>query len=227
MATSQNGWRAGSRADANVATFRVPGYPNVLLPINRDAAPALLAMARWWFDNVEKPVMPGCWGWANRLIKGGTQTSNHASGTAIDLNAPNHPLGKRGTVPANKRAAIAAKAAQLGLRWGGTYTGRADEMHFEVNVSPARMAAISGAVQRRPGAQKAGGRPTVQLGSSGRHVRDLQAHLKSKHAAIAGHLVVDGEFGPKTNAAVRAFQQRSGLVVDGIVGPATWAKLGI
>lgn len=35
----------------------------------------------------------------------------------------------------------------------------------------------------------------------------------------------DGVFGPKTQAAVKAFQARSHIAVDGIVGPQTWAKL--
>ena len=36
---------------------------------------------------------------------------------------------------------------------------------------------------------------------------------------------VDGNFGRATEAAVKAFQTDSGLKVDGIIGPATWAKL--
>lgn len=36
---------------------------------------------------------------------------------------------------------------------------------------------------------------------------------------------IDGDIGPRTIAAVRAFQQRHGLVVDGLPGPATEAKL--
>ncbi len=39
-------------------------------------------------------------------------------------------------------------------------------------------------------------------------------------------LVVDGRMGPKTKAAVKAFQQAHNLVVDGIVGPQTRAALG-
>ncbi|MEO1827652.1 MAG: N-acetylmuramidase family protein [Pseudomonas sp.] len=60
------------------------------------------------------------------------------------------------------------------------------------------------------------------VGSKGHAVRDLQAALKR-----AGYTVeLDGDFGPKTEAAVIALQTERGLVVDGIAGPKTLAALG-
>lgn len=38
-------------------------------------------------------------------------------------------------------------------------------------------------------------------------------------------IVVDGDFGAKTDLAVRDYQKNSDLVVDGVVGPKTWIKL--
>lgn len=56
------------------------------------------------------------------------------------------------------------------------------------------------------------------VGSKGHAVRDLQAALKR-----AGYTVeLDGDFGPKTEAAVIALQTERGLVVDGIAGLRRW-----
>lgn len=65
-------------------------------------------------------------------------------------------------------------------------------------------------------------RPTLRQGSTGTHVRDLQAALQ-KLLLYAGS--VDGAFGPKTLTAVMQFQRRSKLLIDGVVGPMTWAAL--
>ena len=63
--------------------------------------------------------------------------------------------------------------------------------------------------------------PLVRKGDQNHPVKTLQYLLRAR-----GHTVtVDGIFGPKTDAAVRAFQQQKGLSVDGIVGPNTWSAL--
>jgi N-acetyl-anhydromuramyl-L-alanine amidase AmpD len=59
-------------------------------------------------------------------------------------------------------------------------------------------------------------------GSEGAQVAALQRRLKLAYRLYAGHLDIDGVYGPETEAAVREFQRRTpGLRVDGIVGPAT------
>jgi len=68
-----------------------------------------------------------------------------------------------------------------------------------------------------------GPQPTLRKGSSGAAVRTLQARLNTLGFNVGA---VDGIFGAKTDAAVRAFQRSRGLVADGIVGPKTWAALG-
>ena len=63
----------------------------------------------------------------------------------------------------------------------------------------------------------------VGKGETGKRVSDLQARLNALGAKPP--LKLDGIFGPKTLAAVRAFQKSHGLKVDGLVGPLTTAAL--
>ncbi|AFY56066.1 putative peptidoglycan-binding domain-containing protein [Rivularia sp. PCC 7116] len=63
--------------------------------------------------------------------------------------------------------------------------------------------------------------PTLRFGDRGNSVRILQRLLVAKRYPIS----VDGDFGVLTETAVKAFQSRRGLRVDGIVGPRTWRAL--
>lgn len=76
-------------------------------------------------------------------------------------------------------------------------------------------------------AKPTGGRASISRGSKGTNVSDVQNRLKTNYPLYAGKLVVDGDFGAATDAAVREFQRRSGLTQDGIVGPATYKALGL
>ncbi len=65
--------------------------------------------------------------------------------------------------------------------------------------------------------------PTVTEGHPDKAtVRKVQALI---NLYGVGHLSVDGSFGPNTTRAVRAFQAKFGLQVDGRCGPVTWAAL--
>lgn len=63
--------------------------------------------------------------------------------------------------------------------------------------------------------------PNLRRGSKGAGVAALQRAL----VALGADIAVDGDFGSNTERAVRAFQARLGLAVDGIVGPQTKAAI--
>lgn len=64
--------------------------------------------------------------------------------------------------------------------------------------------------------------PVLRRGSTGVQVEVLQSLLVHTSTSKPG---TDGVFGPKTEAAVREFQQSRQLQVDGIVGAKTWKAL--
>jgi N-acetylmuramoyl-L-alanine amidase len=63
-----------------------------------------------------------------------------------------------------------------------------------------------------------------RIGDGGPEIHDIQQRLTALGLRIeAGEL--EGRFGPSTDAAVREFQARRSLRVDGLVGPDTWHQL--
>jgi hypothetical protein len=143
--TSQNGWKASkNRAEIGIDSFTIPGT-KVKLACAKAVAPLLVGFAAEFHKLIE-PIDEGTlddWGYAYRDVRGSTTSlSNHSSGTAIDLNATQHPLGKVGTFPIEKVPMIRALAKKYGLIWGGDYRNRKDEMHFEIALTPAKAAAL-------------------------------------------------------------------------------------
>lgn len=67
------------------------------------------------------------------------------------------------------------------------------------------------------------GERVLKKGSKGVDVKELQTEL-IKMGYDLGSCGADGDFGNKTNSAVRAFQKKYGLTVDGEFGPKSFAK---
>jgi peptidoglycan hydrolase-like protein with peptidoglycan-binding domain len=103
---------------------------------------------------------------------------------------------------------------------------RKDDPDFDMNALRSAVSAILGgsapaptlipAVEATAGGGAGTGRPTLRRPTTGELVKLMQAKIG---------VVVDGNFGAKTEAALRAFQLTHGLVPDGITGPKTWVAL--
>ncbi|MEV0809602.1 peptidoglycan-binding protein [Micromonospora sp. NPDC050200] len=99
-------------------------------------------------------------------------------------------------------------------------------------VGPKTVAALRAAVKPapatptgRPATWASGGRPgsrTLRRGSNGTDVAFVQRFVGAKRCGPAS-----GTFDAKTEAGVRWYQGMPRLAVDGVVGPATWAAMGV
>jgi hypothetical protein len=140
--TSYNGWTASKdQAEIGIKSYAIPGT-QLKIRCAESVAPLIVGFCTE-FNELIEPIDGGQlddWGYAFRMVRGSTdKLSNHSSGTAIDINSRVHVLGKRGTFPAEKVPMIRALAKKYGLFWGGDYVKRADEQHFEINVSPKKV----------------------------------------------------------------------------------------
>ena len=93
---------------------------------------------------------------------------------------------------------------------------RASEPAAEILSGTAPTPTLIPAVEPLARAGSSAGRATLRRPSTGELVKQVQAKVG---------VIADGNFGPKTEAAVRAFQRAHDLVPDGIVGPKTWIAL--
>lgn len=144
---SYNGWAASSRPnDIGIAPFEVAGI-NFPPGVRSGHVTTVLRYVAAQYHRRVEPLMtkPGCWGYAYRKNRNADNLSCHASGTAIDINAPLHPNGKRNTFSAGQVAEIRKILDEVGgvVRWGGDFSGTPDEMHFEIKATPAEVAAVA------------------------------------------------------------------------------------
>jgi len=139
MTKSQNGWPASKdQKEIDIKVFKVKGTDRKMR-LQKDAGVILAAFAAEFHAQVE-PIDEGVfddWAYAYRDVRGSDSVlSNHASGTAIDLNATKHPLHAQNTFTKQQAAIIRELCKKYAIRWGGDYAKRKDEMHFEIVETP-------------------------------------------------------------------------------------------
>lgn len=144
IATGQNGWPVLQHGSDKLHTWVIPARTGTFkIRLRNGSAGFLLAHFALWFAETIEPVAGRIlddWGHAVRPVRGQmTGYSNHAPGTAEDLNATEHPLGKVATFTAKQYRAIRSRLRWMRgvIRWGADYNGRKDEMHFEIVQSIA------------------------------------------------------------------------------------------
>lgn len=227
---SQNGWVASpNKRTLNIVSPLVPGT-DVRFPqgVRGGHVETVLMYLASRFHREVEPLRKGwCWGYHYKTIGGSGVLSNHASGTAIDLNAPKHPMGQRGTFKSRQVKAIRRILDEMGgvVRWGGDYRGRPDEMHFEIIGSATQVARA--AIRLKSDNDDWLGRVIVSLPLlSTKLVKQQNAHTKTWQGVLNARgykTTLDGYFGPQTEADTKKLQKKYGAeLIDGKVGPETW-----
>ena len=165
-----------------------------------------------------------------RRITGGTTHSSHSWGISTDINDDTNPYRRDrlvtdmpGSLIADVYSIKTVDGVQV-FRWGGDWDGRPetpnsnyDAMHFEIIATRSELARGLRLVTGTPTLPRS--YPVIRRGARGQAVRDLQVLLGMRNTTG------QGEFGPRTEAAVIAYQRSRGLVADGIVGLSTWTAL--
>ena len=226
MSNSYNGWPGiTSASDPRLTVIEpVPGRKF------RVRAGGVAVVFDWLirrFHNEVEPIDQGVlddWSYAYRVVRFGSSLSNHASGTAVDLNATKHPFNTKAAsnFTANQIAAIrriladARVNGQEVIRWLDGH----DPMHFEINYMSrggtvdnvaALAARIGGASVPPPPIPGRAPRPIDWTNPDEALVRITQEIVGVK---------VDGERGPKTRAATKEHQRKLGIRnADSLFGP--------
>jgi peptidoglycan hydrolase-like protein with peptidoglycan-binding domain len=194
---------------------------------NTEAVSAFRALGRVlrrWNYHVRSDVT-GCYNC--RAITGGTSSSAHAYGLAIDINWDTNPYRLDQVITdfsagmISDIQSIVTNDGVAAFRWGGDWDGRPDTkqsnydaMHVEVIATRAELRA--GFDVPRPIVAEHSTWPLLDIGERGPAVELVQRLIEIKP---------DGRFGQKTAAGVRAYQASRGIPIDGVVGLGTWTAL--
>jgi hypothetical protein len=132
-----DGW-----ASSNITTVTIPQLAGVsgasrmgAVQIHTKIANQTVALFHAWDDaGLKDRILTWGGSWVPRFIRGSrTSLSNHAWGTAFDINAQWNGLGAKPAVVDQKGCVreLVEIAVQFGFYWGGWFPNRPDGMHFE------------------------------------------------------------------------------------------------
>lgn len=248
MLTSYNGWTASPNpADfGGISPLVIDGRSFAPGLRNGDVHTVFEHYLRDYDDTIEDVELgtPAAdeWGYSYRQNRNANNLSCHASATAADVNATLHPNGKRGTMNGPSKAFPGVSKAQAvrnlakgkyrGLiRWGGDFTGTADEMHHEIIGTVGQIAALAAALRGQPisngatlPAPTSAPAPWLMLPPVRSRPLEFQRWYNDypfKPALLPVIKPLANNFGPQSEAALKKVQARYGLVADGIDGPLT------
>ena len=209
MAFTQSGYVVvPNYGDKRIVPLTVRGVPIAPGVLAGDVHTVLGWVAERFDDTVDVLQAGQCWGFAPRQIRGGSGYSNHASGTAIDLNSARFPQGSRNMTTKQIAACRAIVTESAGvIRWGGDFGGSTavDQMHFE--IAPGKS-----------------GAPVAKLAATIREGDDIMPvikTLKQFRAQTRKALVnKNGKLRPEVRAAVAA------VVAEELAKQSAAAKMG-
>jgi hypothetical protein len=207
MPNSINGWPVLDNppwSDPRLTKMPVPGVPKRTLTLRTEVLPLFLALAKDYHDTIA-PIDEGeldDWSYSYREARAANAWSDHASGTAIDLNA-----GKEGWLgmgnyswwknPAKHKAAQDIKKRYEVVMWGGSkdfggdyYNGSTvDWMHWAIKpgVSLAQVQAVIKKLGIDANGNRAGSNDRLDRAIQRRAMlRDEVARRKQAGESLAG-----------------------------------------
>lgn len=174
---------------------------------------------RYAGGDINAPAVPAVGGLGVRTLARGTSGPDVAALQAILVGAGLLPAdGVDGDFGPRTEGAVRILQGNLGVEVDGI-------VGAETRAAVGRLLAAIAAQASRPPANAPAplpNLPTLRVGSRGDFVRWAQARLE-QHGCPPGR--IDGLYGDRTAQAVRRFQARRGLPVDGVIGPVTWGYL--